>query len=157
MSFTRAGAAYVANFKGPTDEGWYLDSGNIHHLKNNMANMQVKDEFRGNDRLIICNGEGLSIIHIGDATLNIQSSKTQSAYTHTILRDILLVPSITKNLLCILKIITNNNLYVEFVGSVCFVKDSLKGKVLLQGIAEKWLYKLLPKSSQQNTYITSQS
>jgi len=63
-----AGAAYAANFEGPADEGWYLDSGATHHLTNNMANMHVRDEFNGNDKLIIGNGKGLSITHIGSTT-----------------------------------------------------------------------------------------
>ena len=29
-------AAYMANFKGAADDGWYLDSGVTHHLTNNI-------------------------------------------------------------------------------------------------------------------------
>ena len=43
------GAAYLANFEGPTDKGWYLDSGATHHLTNNMANMQIREEFNSSD------------------------------------------------------------------------------------------------------------
>ena len=43
------GAAYLANFEGPADEGWYLNSGATHHLTNNMVNMQVREEFNGSD------------------------------------------------------------------------------------------------------------
>lgn len=64
------------------------------------------------------------------------------------LKDILLVPSITKNLISISKLTTDNNLFVEFIGNVGYVKDLLKKQVLLQGLAEKWLYKLLLKPSQ---------
>lgn len=53
------------------------------------------------------------------------------------LKDILLVPSITKNLISISKLTTDNNLFVEFVGNVGYVKDLLKKQVLLQGLAEK--------------------
>ena len=147
-----AGAAYVANFEGPTYEGWYLDSGATHHLTNKMANMHVRDEFRGNDKLIIGNGKGLSITHVGNITLTVQSSKLQYVCTCIELTDILLVLSITKNLISVSKLTTDNNLSVEFLGSVCFVKDILKGKILLQGIAEKGLYKLLLNSSPQSAY-----
>ena len=57
--------AYLSNYEGPADEGWYLDSGAIHHLTNSMANMNVKEEFRGADQLVIGNGQGLPITHIG--------------------------------------------------------------------------------------------
>lgn len=39
--------AHVVNFKGTVDEGWYLDSGDTHHLTNNMTNMNVREEFKG--------------------------------------------------------------------------------------------------------------
>ncbi|KAH9696661.1 retrovirus-related pol polyprotein from transposon RE2 [Citrus sinensis] len=44
---------------------WYLDSGATHHLTNNMANMQVREEFNGSDQLIIGNGQGYSSSHKG--------------------------------------------------------------------------------------------
>ena len=136
------GAAYMANFEGPADEGWYLDSGATHHLTNNMANMHIREEFKGNDQLIIGNGQGLPITHVGNASL-------RSGHTTTciLLKDMLLVPSITKNLLSISKLTSDNNISVEFCGNVCFVKDKMKGQVLLQGLAEKGLYKLQLKPS----------
>ncbi|KAL9438517.1 hypothetical protein AB3S75_024229 [Citrus x aurantiifolia] len=59
--------AYLTNYEGPADEGWYLDSGATHHLTNSMANMNVREEFRGSDQLVIGNGQGLPITHIGNA------------------------------------------------------------------------------------------
>ncbi|KAH9768735.1 retrovirus-related pol polyprotein from transposon RE1 [Citrus sinensis] len=150
-----AGAAYAANFEGPADEGWYLDSGTTHHLTNNMANMHVSNEFRGNDKLIIGDGKGLSITHVGNTNLTIQSSKIQSASTCIALKDILLVPSITKNLISVSRPITDNDLSVEFLGSVCFVKDILKGKILLLGIAEKADHSFhTSNKSKSDTYCT---
>ena len=70
-----AGAASAAHCKGPADEGWYLDSGATHHLTNIMGNLNIIDEFRGNDKLIIGNGEGLSITHISDSYFSFKSSK----------------------------------------------------------------------------------
>ena len=60
-----------------------------------MANMHVSNEFRGNDKLIIGDGKGMSITHVGNTTLTIQSSKIQYANTCIALKDILLIPSIT--------------------------------------------------------------
>ena len=37
-----AGTAFMANFEGTVDDGWYLDSGATHHLTNNM----VADQWR---------------------------------------------------------------------------------------------------------------
>ncbi|KAH9752513.1 retrovirus-related pol polyprotein from transposon RE1 [Citrus sinensis] len=52
------GTASAAYCEGPADEGWYLDSGATHHLTNSMGNLNIRDEFRGNEKLIIGNGEG---------------------------------------------------------------------------------------------------
>lgn len=46
-SFSTPGAAYVANYEGLADKGWYLDSGATHHLTNNMANMPIMEQFHG--------------------------------------------------------------------------------------------------------------
>ena len=88
----------------------------------------------------------MPITHIGDAFFLFKSSNSKHKHSPIALKDILLVPSITKNLLSISKL-TTDNLSVEYLGNVCFVKDSLRGQVLLQGLAEKWLYRLLLKSS----------
>ena len=150
------GAAYLANFEGPADERWYLDSGAIHHLTNNMVNMQVREEFNGFDQLIIGNGQGLPITHVGDANFVFKTSFAQHKHQHIVLKDILLVPSITKNLLSISKLTSDNHLSVEFLGNICYVKDALKGEVLLQGIAEKGLYRLLfkPYSSSESSFLS---
>lgn len=58
---TVPGAAYVANFKRPTNEGWYLNCSATHHLANNMANTHVREEFKCSNHLIIGNGQVLAI------------------------------------------------------------------------------------------------
>ena len=154
-SFSTPGVAYVANYEGPTDEGWYLDSGATHHLTNNMANMHIREQFSGSDQLIIGNGQGLNITHIGDAFLNFKSSNDKHKHTSIALKDILLVPSITKNLLSISKLIADNNLSVEFLRNIYVVKDTLKGQILIQGLAERGLYRLLINSSSSKPQSSS--
>ena len=46
-SFSTPGATYIANYEGPADKGWYLDSRATHHLTNHMANMYVREQFHG--------------------------------------------------------------------------------------------------------------
>lgn len=96
-----------------------------------LINMQIREEFRGKDQLIVRNGQGLSIIHIGDASLYFKGSLQYQNHIQIALKDIMLVPSITKNLLSISKLTTNNNLVTEFLGNVSFVKDKMRGHVLL--------------------------
>ncbi|KAH9667538.1 hypothetical protein KPL70_021080 [Citrus sinensis] len=70
------------------------------------------------------------------------------------LKDMLFVPSITKNLLSISKLTSDNSLSVEFCGNIYFVKD-VKGQVLLQGLAKKGLYKLLLKPKSLSSSLAS--
>ena len=99
-----------------------------------MENMHIREQFSRSDQLIIGNGQGLNITHIGDAFLTFKSSNAKHKHTPIALKDILLVPSITKNLLSISKLIADNNLSVEFLGNICVLKDTLKGQVLMQGV-----------------------
>lgn len=140
-----------------TDDGWYLDSGATHQLTNNIANLNIRDEFRDNDKLIIGNGEGLSITHNGDISLIFKGSKAYHACLCIALKDILVVPSIIKNLLSISKLTGDNNISVEFFGSIQVVKVLQMGQVLLQGNVEKGLYKLLFKHISSSVFNKSQS
>ena len=102
-----------------------------------MANMHVREEFKGSDQLVNGNRQSLAITHIVDAFFCHISSHTKHFHTQITLKDILLVPSITKNLLSISKLTANNNLSIKFWGSVYYTKDSLRGQVLLQGLLRK--------------------
>lgn len=131
------GVAYLIKLERSADDGWYLNSIATHHLTNNMANMNVKEEFNGSDQLIIGNSQGLPITYISDAFFTFRSSSIQHKHPHITLKDILLVLFITKNVLNISKLTSDNNLFVEFLGNIYNVKDSLKGQVLLRGLARK--------------------
>lgn len=140
------GAAFVANYEWTIDDGWYLDNGVTHHLTNNMENMHLIKEYKGTDILIISNGKGLPISHVGHIFLTLSASNHTPTLTYISLKDMLLVPAITKSLLSISKLTYDYPLSVEFCGNICLVKD-MKRQVLLQGLAEKGFYKLLLKSN----------
>lgn len=112
--------------------------------------MYAREEFKSSDKLIIGNGQGLPITHIGDACFSYKGFN--SVYNHTHSTQIYFVSpySIIKNLLSISKLTVDNNLSIDFVGNVCNVKGSLKKGVLLKGLIEKELYKLLLNSSQSS-------
>ena len=93
-------AAFVANCEGTADDGLYLDSGATHHLTNNMDNLHQREEYKAMDQLIIGNGQGLLISHIGNVFLSYRASSyssIQPSHTTIALKNMLLVPSITKN------------------------------------------------------------
>lgn len=43
------GAVYMANFESITQNGWYLDIEVIHHLTNNLENIQIREDYKGVD------------------------------------------------------------------------------------------------------------
>lgn len=49
ISIYTRGSTFMANIEGPADDGWYLDSGVTHQLTNNMENMHIREQFKGND------------------------------------------------------------------------------------------------------------
>ncbi|KAJ4711692.1 Retrovirus-related Pol polyprotein from transposon TNT 1-94 [Melia azedarach] len=132
--------AYVANPETTIDPAWYLDSGASNHVTNNLANLSIGSEFKGEEQLVVGNGCLLNITHIGYASLptaHIQDIK------HLHLKDILHVPAITKNLISVSKLISDNNINIIFDKHLCLIKDKLQGKTLLQGVAKDGLYQLV--------------
>ena len=110
---------------------WLMDSGATNHITSDTSTMSQKSDYYGGEQLRVGNGQGLNIHHIGSTN-----------YGSLALKNILHVPSITKNLLSIAKIISDNDVIVEFNSCFVFVKDKFSGKVLLQGKLEDGLYKV---------------
>ncbi|KAH9667511.1 retrovirus-related pol polyprotein from transposon RE1 [Citrus sinensis] len=128
---------YMATSEGAADQGWYLDSGAIHHLTNNVQNLVEGNPYNGTQLLFVGNGQGLNITHIGCTYLS-TSFGTCLSLTNT-----LCVPKITKNLISISKLLLDNNIIIEFCSTMCFIKDKNEGTLLAHGIVEGGLYKLL--------------
>ena len=137
-------ATNLANIDAPADTNWYLDSGATHHLTNDMNNMHGAKLFTGNYKLIVGNGVGLCITHIGSTVLRM---KNTCNHFELKLNNILLVPKVTKNLISISKLTNDNDVVVEFIDNFCYVKDNVKNLIMLQGKVEKDLYRLLFVSS----------
>ena len=80
------------------DTNWYLDSGASNHV--------TKVEYYGSYQVHIGNGMGLSIKHVGKSAFS-------STYTFKILslKQLLHVPTITKNLLSVLKFAHDNDVF----------------------------------------------
>jgi hypothetical protein len=72
--------------------------------------------------------------------LNIRSSTLLTSSTPLLLNNILHVPAISKPLLSISQLIADNDIYVEFNGNSCLVKDQASHQVLIRGIKYNGLY-----------------
>lgn len=127
-------AAYMATqeFVAPRSydtQSWYPDSGASHHMTNGSQNLSQGATYTGSDHVLMGNGQGLHISSVG-------CSKFQSPFAPNItlaLKNLLHVPSITKNLLSVSQFAKDNAVYFEFHPSTCLVKSQGSNQILLKG------------------------
>jgi hypothetical protein len=94
------------------------------HVTPDVATLADSAPYLGNDHLLVGDGKGLSISHIGHTML------CSPKHTFT-LSNVLHVPHITKPLLSVHKFYCDNNVYFKFHTSVFYVKDLTTKVVLL--------------------------
>ncbi|CAA0815262.1 Unknown protein, partial [Striga hermonthica] len=92
-----------------SESSWFPDSGATTNVTNELANLNMGSEYVGNNRLQMGNGAEVNISHIGNSFL--RSPQSSKAF---LLRNLLHVPSITKNLLSVSSFASDNNVYFEF-------------------------------------------
>ena len=119
----------------PQTNTWYPDSGASHHVTPNAENLHNRVPYAGQDQLYIGNGQGMKILSTGNSVL---SSQPKSF----VLKNILHVPTITKNLLSVHQFTLDNNVFLEFHPYFCLVKDNKTRHVLLKGTHKDGLYVL---------------
>ena len=77
------------------DLNWYPDTGATHHITSDLNNLNLQhEEYTGPEQVHVGNGQGLPIHHLGSSFIN-------SPHATFLLKNILHVPSIQKNLLCL--------------------------------------------------------
>ena len=131
--------AYAANSSYSPDINWYPDTGATHHITSDLNNLNLHSEsYDGPDQIQVGNGTHLAIKNIGASKLS---------PSNFILRNILHVPQITKNLLSVQKFTHDNNVFLEFHPSYFFVKDCKSGRILHCGLSRNGLYHWFPSSS----------
>lgn len=129
-------ATPLANYNVVADQAWYLDSATTNHVTQNTGIFLSCSAYNGAEKLHIGNGLGLLIEHVGTTVINTINSE------NLYLSNVLHVFVITKNLLSVSGLLTNNNAVIEFQKSVCFVMDKSTGIILLKGIARDGLYQI---------------
>ncbi|KAF7827122.1 Retrovirus-related Pol polyprotein from transposon TNT 1-94 [Senna tora] len=132
------GQANVAAVTAPYfDGGWYPDSGASSHVTADYTNLAESSDYNGGDQLIVGNGKGLTINHIGHSTIVSNFKPHTSLFLHSLLH----VPQITKNLISVSKFSRDNKVFFEFHPYSCVVKSQDSKETLLQGtIREDGLY-----------------
>lgn len=94
-------------------------------------NLHPREEFKGIEQLIIRNGQGLSITHVGHVFLSFRDSNYSSTHSIIALKDMLLITLVTKNPLVFLNSLLVIISLLNFVLIICFMKNK-RGQVFLQ-------------------------
>lgn len=94
------------------DPSWYFDTGATNHIIPDINKLTIAEDYTGDDKLQVGNGKNLSISHEGYCSLHNLS-----------LPSVFIVPKLTKNLLSVSKLTRDNNVYMEFWPTHCFVKN----------------------------------
>lgn len=137
-----------------------MDSGASHHVTANPQNMATEVPLTTQEHVFLGNGQGLPITSIGSASF---PSPTQSN-THLLLSNMLLVPTITKNLVSVSRFAKDNHVYFEFHPTFCLVKSQVNNQVLLRGhLGDDGLYSFpnllsnagSPHSARGNSLLSS--
>jgi hypothetical protein len=82
-----------------------MDSGATDHLTSDLERLHVRSPYGGKDQVQVANGSGLSISHIGHSTIAGSSLR---------LNNILHVPHISQLLLSVYRLVSDNNIFIEF-------------------------------------------
>jgi histone deacetylase 1/2 len=113
-----------------------MDTGATDHLTNELGKLQVKEPYHGKEKVYTADGSGMHISHIGHAVLPTPSSRPLH------LKNVLHVPTLTKNLLSVPRFTRDNRVLIEFHPHLFFVKDLATREVLLRGRYHGGLYSL---------------
>jgi hypothetical protein len=132
------------------EENWYPDTGATHHLTNNLQNLNISsEEYSGQDQIRIGNGTGLSISHSDSASLSFSRRKF-------LLKQLLHVPNMCKNLLSVRQFALDNDVFFESHSSFFTIKDRKNRLPIHHGQLKDGLYHLLPpqvSSSQSQALV----
>jgi histone deacetylase 1/2 len=120
-----------SNFLPP--QAWFLDSGATHHLTHNLSSLSNPVAFEGQDQVLMGNGDGLQISHVGSSSLASNSGILS-------LSNVLYTPQIQNNLLSVTRLCSDNRVFVEFYADYFLVKDLQSKKILSQGVLDRGLY-----------------
>ncbi|KAJ0550750.1 putative RNA-directed DNA polymerase [Helianthus annuus] len=117
-----------------TNDGpdWNADTGATDHMTPTRESLHHSVPYKGNHKVIFGNGMKLPITHTGSSTVT----------DHISLRDVLVIPSLTKKLLSISKLTADHPVDVLFSKNFFHIQDRTARQVLARGVCEGGLYVL---------------
>lgn len=121
----------ISSFPPPQ---WLLNSGASHYVISNLSNLSLHLEYGGLDKIVIGDGSGLGITHIGSTNIFNNSNKFS-------LNWVLHVPTMKKkNIISVSKFCKSNDASIEFFPSHVSVKDLCTGTILVQVLNKDDMY-----------------
>jgi hypothetical protein len=102
-------------------------------MTTDLSKLTINSEYDGTDEVVIGDGSGLPVSHIGSLSIASPNRVFQ-------LRNTLCVPTIQKNLISVHHFTKHNNVYLEFHPTYFLVKDRITGATLLKGDCKDGVY-----------------
>ncbi|XP_024041750.1 uncharacterized protein LOC112098966 [Citrus clementina] len=127
-------ALAAMKIEGQMDNNLYADSGATAHMTNDPGIIKRLKPYHGNSSIYVGNGNSLNISHVGQTKLNTANGKL-------LLKDVLVVPKLTKNLISVSQLTSDNKCTVEFSSNDFLIKDR-QGRMLAKGHKKASLYAL---------------
>jgi hypothetical protein len=142
MSALHAALQGTAPHQSPSGgtSDWYFDTGASSHMSSGAGNLHSLRPSSSSSQIVVGNGAHLPITHTGTGTI-------ATSTTPLTLRNVLLSPSLIKNLLSVRQLCRDNPVSVEFDAFGFSVKDLRTRTVILRCNSDGDLYPVASGSS----------
>ncbi|BBG96882.1 hypothetical protein Prudu_005830, partial [Prunus dulcis] len=126
-------SAMTAQTSYMPDQDWIADSGASHHMVSDISSLTHVAPCESTEQVIVGNGEGLKIKHIGTTAIACASTSLR-------MPSVFHVPQLSANLLSVHQLCKDNNCVISFDASGFVIQDRVTKTILLQGRSNNGLY-----------------
>nr|XP_009785398.1 PREDICTED: uncharacterized protein LOC104233667 [Nicotiana sylvestris]XP_016514486.1 PREDICTED: uncharacterized protein LOC107831248 [Nicotiana tabacum] len=127
------------SYTPPSSPQWYVDTGASSHMTPTTSNLSSIQPYNGNDSVMVGNGNQLPISYTGNGNFSTHS------FTFS-LKNILVVPTLSCNLLSVRKFTSDNNCSIDFDAFGFSIKDYKTKRILLRCNSLGPLYSFSPST-----------
>ncbi|KAF3777916.1 Retrovirus-related Pol polyprotein from transposon TNT 1-94 [Nymphaea thermarum] len=123
------------NLKQNEQGQWYVNSGAAAHVTGETGNLSSVFPYLDKGSAVTGDGSHHTITHVGNAQISMGSSFIP-------LKNVLVVPSVKKNIVSVSKLIDDTHSSVEFTPSFVYVKDAQTKRTFAEGTRKGNMYVL---------------